>query len=230
MTHVADRLRDLLAHLDDGCSRCVNVSTTRTPPMRARAPFCVAGYREEETPAKLAGVYGSPDASERAALRSSLGPALRSLRSEFGLSQWRLSTQAGTSRTTIEYLESGQRRPTPSLLASLVLSAAWTIPPREPLGHAAEVDRFRRLVDATGASLVVDTEGGIRRRSRRLRDAHRSYQRHLRQFHQARTARAQTDQATFRAGVKLLARSRTLGEMERALAVLNRSGDGRTQR
>lgn len=82
---------------------------------------------------------------------------MRALRAEFGVAQWTLSVRAGVARSTVERLEAGERRPTASMLASLVVAAPWSLPPRSPVPHEVQVSWLARLVAAAGPDLVVDT-------------------------------------------------------------------------
>lgn len=159
-------------------------------------------------------------AEQRARLRASLGAELRALRAEFGISQWVLSVRAGVARSTVERLESGERRPSPSMLASLVVAAPWSVPPRKRVPHEVQVAWFGRLVAAAGTELVADTPGGLRRRSRRLRSAERAWRVQAYRAHQAALAAEVARRRRFMAGVRVLARARSPQAIERAMSGL----------
>lgn len=143
------------------------------------------------------------DLGERAVLRRTLGNELRGVRALTGMSQWTLACRAGCARSTIERLEAGERRPTPSMLAALAIAHRWTIPP-VPEDRLAVESVLRRLLDAAGASLTEDTPGGLLRRERRLHEAWRLWQRHFRQQANLRRATQQATLAEFHAAMRLL--------------------------
>lgn len=108
-----------------------------------------------------------PTPAERERLAATLGATLRALRAEYGLSVARLAERAAAHPSTVARLEAGERRPRPSMLASL----AYAFDP----ARAAEI--AARLVEAAGPSLRPDTEGSIRRRARRMERARRAARR-----------------------------------------------------
>ena len=110
-----------------------------------------------------------PTPDERERLAATLGAELRALRAEHGLSVARLAERAGAHPTTVARLETGERRPRPSMLASI----AYGLDP----DRADEITS--RLVAAAGPSLRPDTEGSIRRRARRMARARRAARREV---------------------------------------------------
>jgi transcriptional regulator with XRE-family HTH domain len=107
-----------------------------------------------------------PTGPERASLRALLGDTLRRYRERAGLSQVRLAELAGVNRHTVERLEYGERRPTPAMLAALARALA---------GDDREAEQLAALLaTAAGASLRVDTPGGVERRIRRTEQAVRA--------------------------------------------------------
>jgi transcriptional regulator with XRE-family HTH domain len=182
---VADRIRNLLT--------AVNAHTGDTRPTRPRARFAATGRT----------VCGVPDAVERYELARTVGAAVRALREAAGMSQEILARRMGAARSTVERLEAGRRRPTPSLLASVVVAAGRTAPPR-PADHRAEVQALTQLLDAAGASLAVDTAGGVARRERRLHDAGKAWARAYRRAHEAEVSRRRGELAGFRRAMGLL--------------------------
>jgi transcriptional regulator with XRE-family HTH domain len=109
---------------------------------------------------------GVPTGTEAFTLRALLGGTLKKYRDRAGMSQATLAERAGVDRRTVERLESGQRRPTPAMLAALADALA-------DRDAEAAVDIAARLAIASGASLRVDTSVGVERRMRRLEAATR---------------------------------------------------------
>lgn len=198
---------DLLAHLDDQ-ARCSQCLTGQIPCDPADTPVRV--FRERDRS------QARPTVAEASRLRESLGGELRALRAEAGLSQWRLSVRAGTARSTVEDLEAGRRRPTPSMLASLVLAATHTTAPAPPPTHQARVSWLLRLAEAAGVALVADTPAGVRRRARRLAEAERRW-RWLLASDARQAAEVQAAQRrAFTAGVRVLAKAQSVDAIIRA--------------
>lgn len=110
-----------------------------------------------------------PTPDEQARLAATLGAELRSLRAAYGLSVARLAERSAVAASTIARLETGERRPRRSLLASI----AYGLDP----DRADEI--ASRLVAAAGPSLRPDTEGSIRRRARRMARARRAARREV---------------------------------------------------
>jgi transcriptional regulator with XRE-family HTH domain len=100
-----------------------------------------------------------PGPDERARLAGTLGEVLRGLRAERGLSTRRLAVRAAVARSTILRLESGERRPRPSLLQAV----AYGLDHKDPGPLAA------LLMTAAGASVRPDTAAALRRRRRIVR-------------------------------------------------------------
>jgi transcriptional regulator with XRE-family HTH domain len=163
-----DRIQELLA-----ASERVNTGTRLTP---ARARFST----------------GTPDADEQRELAATVGALVRAVRTASGLSQAALADRMGAACSTVERLEAGQRRPTASLLASVVVAAGRTSPPRPP-DRQAEARTVAQLLDAAGVSLVADTPGGLRRRERRLHEAGKRWARRFRQVYEAEQARRRAE-------------------------------------
>lgn len=182
---MADQIAALLAR--------ANVPTAATRLTRTRAHFS----------ADVTVHSGVPAPEERDALRRILGAEIRAMREQTGMSQWALACRAGCARTTVERLEVGTRRPTPSMLAALAVAHRRTIPPlvedEQAVGAA-----LRRLLDAAGASLTEDTPGAVRRRERRLREAGKLWQRHCRERLNRERAATTAALTEFRAAMRLL--------------------------
>lgn len=205
---MTNKIGDLLAHLDDPavCERCSRDRTVATRLTHDRARF--VSTRSE----------AAPSAEVQARLRGSVGVELRALRAEFGVSQWRLSARAGVARSTVERLESGRRRPTASMLASLVVAAPWSVPPRPEAPHAEQVAWLWRLIVAAGPDLVAETPGGLRRRSRRLRAAERVWRRQVARVHWQAAVAEETRRRALMAEMRQLAGARSAAAIERVLS------------
>lgn len=175
-----NRITDLLA--------CVAGRTADAHITRARTRFSVTGQS------------GVPGPAEQHVLERTLGSAVKAVRADAGMSQWTLSCRSGCARVTVERLEAGLHRPTASLLATLAIGVRRTVPPK-PGDQEAEAATLRRLLMAAGPSLVADTPGGLRRRERRLHDAHRPWQRQCRQRHEAERSATTSTLADFRAAL-----------------------------
>lgn len=100
-----------------------------------------------------------PDESAR--LAATLGELLHRERTAAGWSTRRLAAAVGAARSTIRRLETGQRRPRPSLLKCIASVLAVDDP--KPLAD--------RLIAAAGDSIRADTDGTIRYRNRRANAA-----------------------------------------------------------
>lgn len=113
------------------------------------------------------------DETERAHLTAGVGARLRAARTAAHLSQRGLARVAGCASSTVTRLESGQRRPRRSMLAALCAVL-------DPDGTAGLLPA---LVLAAGESLAVETPGGTRRRTRRVRVASARRRMDLRRAH-----------------------------------------------
>lgn len=147
---------------------------------------------------------GVPDAAERSVLARSLGAELCAVRAASGMSQWLLAQRSGVATSSVEYLEVGGRRPTPSMLAALAIGSQRVEPGPQGCG---EVAVFRRLLAAAGASTVADTPGGVRRRARRSQSAGVAYQRLLYRQARARLEAQWERDRGFRGAMRLLRRA-----------------------
>lgn len=190
----ATRLQTLLAAAADVLT-CAHDQTSDTRVTPARARFAVTGHSDTV-----------PVGVERERLRAGLGAVLRAARAEAGMSQWVLACRAGVARSTVERLEGGVLRPTPSMLAGLVLGLGRRFPPVRVDG-AAEVALLGRLLDAAGPSVVVDTLGGLQRRERRVREAEVAYRRQLRRQAEAAAAAHRERDRESRAALRRLRRA-----------------------
>ena len=151
---------------------------------------------------------GVPDAAERSELARTLGAELRAVRAAARMSQWLLAQRSGVATSSVEYLEVGGRRPTPSMLAALALGSQRIVPALSlGPGTGGEGEVFRRLLAAAGASMVADTLGGVRRRVRRSQAAEVAYRRLLYRLDRGRIESQWERQGALRAATRLLART-----------------------
>lgn len=185
------RLAKLLA--SEGFLSSATGRTHVTPPTGARTRF-----------ADFVDYSGVPEAAERAVLVRTLGAELRAVRAAAGMSQWLLAHRSGVATSTVEYLETGGRRPTPSMLAALAIGSQRV--ESGPQGRG-EAEVFRRLLAAAGVSVVADTPGGIRRRARRSQAAGVAYGRLVYRLNRGRLEAQWARQGALRAATRRLART-----------------------
>jgi transcriptional regulator with XRE-family HTH domain len=143
---------------------------------------------------------GVPEVEEQHALERSLGATLRAVRAEAGQTQQLLARRSGASFHSIQDLERGRRRPSRAMLEALAVGSTIRI----PLAKADPKPVYARLVAAAGASLVVDTPGGVRRRERRLRDAGDLYRRELDAWWDRECAAARRAELAFVTAITIL--------------------------
>jgi transcriptional regulator with XRE-family HTH domain len=186
-----------------------------SPPLRRR----VADQEGWElSPRPRAGRGGGvPGDQERNVLKRSLGAERRAVRRAAGMTQKVLAARAGVGLRSLGDLETGRRRPSLALLGALAVGSTRTIPPVAGLDPAPV---RARLIAAAGMSAVVDTLGGIRRRQRRLRDAHLAYVRDVHAWWAGECAAAQRAEIAFVTAISILDRPGALDDANALLAAI----------